>query len=61
MTKKHNVRNVKILGTGSYAPEKIYTNKDIEGFVDTNDSWIYDNLWYIDFTVEVLNYNCDSK
>ena len=41
---KQIVRNVKISGTGSYAPEKIYTNKDIEGFVDTNDSWIYDNL-----------------
>ena len=41
---KQMVRNVKILGTGSYAPEQIYTNKDIEGMVDTNDSWIYANL-----------------
>ena len=38
------VRNVKILGTGSYVPENIYTNKYIETFLDTNDKWIQDNL-----------------
>ena len=31
---------VKILGTGSYAPEKILTNADLEKFVDTTDEWI---------------------
>ena len=41
---KQIVRNVKITGTGSYTPEKIYTNKDIEKFVDTNDAWVYKNL-----------------
>ena len=41
---KQIVRQVKIIGTGSYTPEKIYTNKDIENFVDTNDKWIYENL-----------------
>lgn len=30
----------RISGTGSYLPEKILTNKDIEKFVDTSDSWI---------------------
>ncbi len=29
-----------ILGTGSYLPEKILTNKDLEKIVDTNDEWI---------------------
>ena len=41
---KQIVRNVKIIGTGSYVPEKIYTNKDIEKFVDTSDAWVYENL-----------------
>ena len=31
---------IKILGTGSYAPEKILTNADLEKIVDTNDEWI---------------------
>ena len=31
---------VKIIGVGSYAPEKILTNADIEKIVDTSDEWI---------------------
>lgn len=30
----------RIIGTGSYLPKKIVTNKDLEKFVDTNDEWI---------------------
>jgi 3-oxoacyl-[acyl-carrier-protein] synthase-3 len=30
----------KILGTGSYLPEKILTNADMEKLVDTTDQWI---------------------
>jgi len=30
----------KIAGTGSYLPEKLLTNKDLEKLVDTNDQWI---------------------
>lgn len=30
----------KITGTGSYLPEKILTNRDLESMVDTNDEWI---------------------
>lgn len=41
---KQLVRNVKIIGTGSYTPEKIFTNKKLESFVDTNDDWIRKNL-----------------
>jgi 3-oxoacyl-[acyl-carrier-protein] synthase-3 len=31
-----------IVGTGSYAPEKVLTNADLEKLVDTNDEWIRD-------------------
>ncbi len=30
----------KIIGTGSYLPEKVMTNKDWENLVDTSDEWI---------------------
>ena len=30
----------RILGTGSYLPERVMTNAEIEKFVDTTDSWI---------------------
>lgn len=30
----------RITGTGSYVPEKVLTNLDLEKFVDTNDEWI---------------------
>jgi len=29
-----------IVGTGSYAPEKVLTNADLEKLVETNDQWI---------------------
>ena len=32
--------HTKILGTGSYVPEKIVSNQDLEKLVDTNDEWI---------------------
>ncbi len=35
-----NKFNVKILATGSYVPEKILTNSDLEKMVDTSDQWI---------------------
>jgi 3-oxoacyl-[acyl-carrier-protein] synthase III len=31
----------KIVGTGSYLPEKILSNKDLEKMVDTTDEWIF--------------------
>ena len=30
----------RIIGTGSYAPEKVVTNSDLEKFLDTTDEWI---------------------
>lgn len=34
------LRPVRIAGTGSYVPEKILTNHDLEKMVDTSDEWI---------------------
>ncbi len=36
----YNGIGVRIAGTGSYLPEKIVTNHDLEALVDTNDEWI---------------------
>jgi 3-oxoacyl-[acyl-carrier-protein] synthase-3 len=33
-------RTVSIIGTGSYAPERVLTNADLEKMVDTSDEWI---------------------
>lgn len=32
--------NAKIIGTGSYVPEKVYDNAYMESIVETNDEWI---------------------
>lgn len=34
------MKSVGIVGMGSYVPEKILTNADLEKFVDTNNEWI---------------------
>jgi len=31
----------KIIGTGSYLPEKVLTNRDLEAIMDTSDEWIF--------------------
>ncbi|MFP4098451.1 MAG: beta-ketoacyl-ACP synthase III [Alphaproteobacteria bacterium] len=31
----------RIIATGSYLPEKVLTNKEMEEFVDTSDEWIF--------------------
>jgi 3-oxoacyl-[acyl-carrier-protein] synthase III len=33
-------RTVSIIGTGSYVPERVLTNADLEKMVDTSDEWI---------------------
>jgi 3-oxoacyl-[acyl-carrier-protein] synthase III len=33
-------RTVSIVGTGSYVPERVLTNHDLEKMVDTSDQWI---------------------
>src|SRR4030042_7163788 len=34
-------KRIGILGTGSFLPERILTNIDLEKTLDTNDEWIY--------------------
>ena len=41
---KQLVRNVKIIGTGSYVPDTVYTNEYLETIVPTNAQWIYENV-----------------
>ena len=41
---KQIIRNVKIIGTGSYVPEKIYTNEYLETIVNTNAVWVEKTL-----------------
>lgn len=41
---KQMVRNVKIIGTGSYTPSKIYTNEYLATIVETNAEWIEETL-----------------
>ena len=40
-SKTHSKTYSKILGTGSYLPKKILSNKDFETMVDTTDEWIF--------------------
>lgn len=35
-----SVKSVRIAGTGSYLPEKVLTNHDLEAMVETSDEWI---------------------
>jgi 3-oxoacyl-[acyl-carrier-protein] synthase-3 len=41
---KQLVRNVKIVGTGSYTPPKVYTNEYLESISPTNAKWVFENL-----------------
>jgi len=34
-------KRIGILGTGSFVPERVLTNKDLEKILETNDEWIY--------------------
>jgi 3-oxoacyl-[acyl-carrier-protein] synthase-3 len=38
--KEQKVRRSRIISTGSYLPEKVLTNSDLEKMVDTSDEWI---------------------
>lgn len=41
---KQFVRNVKIVGTGSYVPSTVYTNEYLAALVNTDPQWIEGNL-----------------
>lgn len=40
MTQRKGFKGIGIIGTGSYVPEKVITNFDLEKIVDTSDEWI---------------------
>jgi 3-oxoacyl-[acyl-carrier-protein] synthase-3 len=40
----HQLKNAIIIGTGSYTPEKVLKNSDLEKKVKTNSAWIIENL-----------------
>ena len=52
---KQLVRNVKIIGTGSYIPEKIITNKELEKTLPTSDDWIRKNLGIKERHIAAIN------
>ena len=52
---KQLVRQAKIIGTGSYLPEKILTNKYLESIVETNDKWIFENLGIKERRIAAVN------
>lgn len=35
------MQGIKIIGTGSYTPDRVVTNEDFAKFLDTSDEWIY--------------------
>lgn len=41
---KQVIRNVKIIGTGSYVPDTVYTNEYLESLIPTNSQWVYENV-----------------
>lgn len=38
------IRNAQISGTGSYVPETILTNEELEKIVPTDSKWVYENV-----------------
>ncbi|MBE6381920.1 MAG: ketoacyl-ACP synthase III [Lentisphaerae bacterium] len=38
---KKQIQAVKVLGTGSYLPQKVVTNDELSQTLDTSDEWIY--------------------
>lgn len=40
ISESSSVRPVRIAGIGSYTPERVVTNQDLEKMVDTSDEWI---------------------
>lgn len=52
---KQQIRKAKIIGTGSYLPDKIFTNEYLETIVDTSSSWVFQNLGIMERRVAETN------
>jgi 3-oxoacyl-[acyl-carrier-protein] synthase-3 len=48
LTIKHGPAATRILGTGSYQPEKVVTNDDLAQIMDTSDEWIRERVGIIE-------------
>jgi 3-oxoacyl-[acyl-carrier-protein] synthase-3 len=46
---------IKIIGTGSYLPEKVLTNFDLEKMVDTSNTWIYERTGILERRIAADN------
>ena len=47
---------VAIAGTGSYVPERVLTNADLEIMVETSDEWITTPVSYTHLTLPTTPY-----
>ena len=48
LSTKAGAAATRILGTGSYQPEKVVTNDDLAEIMDTNDEWIRERVGIIE-------------
>jgi len=48
----------RIAGTGSYLPEKVLTNAELERMVDTSDQWIQERTGISERHIAAANENC---
>jgi len=48
LTLPHGAPATRILGTGSFQPERVVTNDDLAQIMDTNDEWIRDRVGIIE-------------
>ena len=53
-------RRIGILGTGSYVPERVLSNSDLEKVLDTDDEWIYKRTGIRERRVAAPNINASD-
>jgi 3-oxoacyl-[acyl-carrier-protein] synthase-3 len=53
-------RRIGILGTGSFLPERVLTNIDLEKTLDTNDEWIYKRTGIKERRIAALDANASD-
>ncbi len=51
---------IRILGTGSYVPEKVLSNKDLEALMDTDDEWIRQRTGIVERRVAAPDQACSD-
>lgn len=51
---------IQILGTGSYVPEKILSNEDLERMMDTTDEWIRQRTGVVERRVAAPDQSCSD-